>query len=548
MSAVSDEEKAYILMHHYDGRDVATTTKSSSSATSSVPWYRQAAFVGCAALFAGVVIGRGLSPDARLESQIGREETMPCFCGGNETNALPVNLAAEERVEERVEEEIPEKPKVEREQRADAQEKFKEELREEYREERRERREHREHAPVASKREKEAEQKNEKAERGSKNEKIEKGPWRRRLPNIVSGLMDVELSPYETAHGVGNAKEAGICRDLAKGSKENYVAWAWSGASAPDAKLRETCLFYRQIKPFHGRPGDHNHVTGCTDFAGSPFTGCAKEDHDDSKTRGQSRTGSQSKRLEDSRKSDDDSKNNHHHRSQNVDKSKPNAVHGLLAANIAFEIPLGMGESTRARECREYAEDHHDEFVAFAHISSESKSEALRSTCLFYKEIVPFDGIPEESVVITACTDPGLSPVTGCKGKATTSFKREDGQASKSADIAKDERATSSKEETLRLTNPNIVRGLIGMDQVDFETPLGTGNARDPSFCRDYASDEAHPYRAWAWISNESEDEEMRQTCLFYATFKAFAGRDDDKVHLTGCADKSHSPAFACER
>src|SRR6056300_1033595 len=93
MSAVSDEEKAYILMQHYDGRDVETTTKSSSSATSSVPWYRQAAFVGCAALFAGVVIGRGLSSDSRLESQIGREETMPCFCGGNETNALPANLA-----------------------------------------------------------------------------------------------------------------------------------------------------------------------------------------------------------------------------------------------------------------------------------------------------------------------------------------------------------------------------------------------------------------------------------------------------------------------
>ena len=35
MSAVSDEEKAYILTHHYDGRDDVAKTKSSSSATSS---------------------------------------------------------------------------------------------------------------------------------------------------------------------------------------------------------------------------------------------------------------------------------------------------------------------------------------------------------------------------------------------------------------------------------------------------------------------------------------------------------------------------------
>lgn len=543
MSAVSDEEKAYILTHHYDGRDDVAKTKSSSSATSSVPWYRQAAFVGCAALLAGVVIGRGLSPDARSGSQIGGQGTTPCFCGGNETNALPAHLAAEERMEEV----ISEKPEVEHEQhKSAAREKFREQLREEYREERRERHGHREHAPMSPKRENGAERTNEKAEKGSKNEQIDKG--RRHLPNIVSGLMDVEMSPYETANSLGNAKEPGICRDFAKDSKEKYIAWAWTGANAPDAKLRETCLFYRQIKPFHGRPGDHNHVTGCTDFVGSPFTGCTKEDNDDSKTHGQSGTGAQLKRSEDSRKNDDDSNNNRHQKSQNVDKSKPNAVHGLLAANIDFEIPLGMGESKRARDCREYAENHHTEFVAFAHISSRSKNQALRSTCLFYKQIVPFDGIPEESVVITACTDPGLSPVTACKGKATTSFKHEDVQALTPADRANGERETSSKEKTLPLTSLNVVRGLIGMDQVDFETPLGTGSARDPSFCRDYASDETHPYRAWAWISNESEDEEMRQTCLFYSTFKAFPGSDDDKVHITGCADKSHSPAFACER
>jgi len=138
MSAVSDEEKAYILTHHYDGRDDVAKTKSSSSATSSVPWYRQAAFVGCAALLAGVVIGRGLSPDARSGSQIGGQGTTPCFCGGNETNALPAHLAAEERMEEV----ISEKPEVEHEQhKSAAREKFKEQLREEYREERRERHE-----------------------------------------------------------------------------------------------------------------------------------------------------------------------------------------------------------------------------------------------------------------------------------------------------------------------------------------------------------------------------------------------------------------------
>ena len=143
MSAVSDEEKAYILTHHYDGRDDVAKTKSSSSATSSVPWYRQAAFVGCAALLAGVVIGRGLSPDARSGSQIGGQGTTPCFCGGNETNALPAHLAAEERMEEV----ISEKPEVEHEQhKSAAREKFREQLREEYREERRERHGHREHA------------------------------------------------------------------------------------------------------------------------------------------------------------------------------------------------------------------------------------------------------------------------------------------------------------------------------------------------------------------------------------------------------------------
>ena len=172
MSAVSDEEKAYILTHHYDGRDDVAKTKSSSSATSSVPWYRQAAFVGCAALLAGVVIGRGLSPDARSgESNWGQGDDAVLLWWERDERAPGTPRRGGE-----MEEVISEKPEVEHEQhKSAAREKFREQLREEYREERRERHEHREHAPMSPKRENGAERTNEKAEKGSKNERLTRG-------------------------------------------------------------------------------------------------------------------------------------------------------------------------------------------------------------------------------------------------------------------------------------------------------------------------------------------------------------------------------------
>ena len=96
--------------------------------------------------------------------------------------------------------------------------------------------------------------------------------------------------------------------------------------------------------------------------------------------------------------------------------------------------------------------------------------------------------------------------------------------------------------------HPNIVRGLIGLDQVKYETPLGVGNAENPSKCRDYAADADHPYKAWAWLSENSTDEELRNTCLFYHEIIEFAGRWQDKLHVTACTDRHYSPLYACER
>jgi hypothetical protein len=196
---------------------------------------------------------------------------------------------------------------------------------------------------------------------------------------------------------------------------------------------------------------------------------------------------------------------------------------------------------------------------------------------LFYREIVPFAGY-EEPTLITGCTVYGKSPLHACSDeKAASAVPPTEPEVSATTEeVVKPVQAPVNQptdvpspvptkpepiaapvaqeksEETLvpddKSTSPNIVHGLIGLDQADFETPLGTGTAKSPAECRKYALEPSHPFRAWAWISNESDAEDMRETCLFYDTIIPFVGHWEDKAHMTGCTDRAFSPQFACER
>jgi hypothetical protein len=329
---------------------------------------------------------------------------------------------------------------------------------------------------------------------------------------------------------------------------------------------------YREVVPFEGYPGDHAHIMGCTSFDVSPANGCKLE------STAMAATGEPAAKHEVATAVSEPGVPKTEEveavvePAPQVRKTRPNIVRGMLGLNVAYETPLGRGQSTSGPgECRDFAAEHN--YVAFAYANSEANDLSLRSTCLFYKEIVPFAGY-EEPTLITGCTASDVSPLHACADEnATSAIPAPEPEVSTTpAKVAEPVQepvnqpsdvpspvptnpepvAHQESDEVLvpdeSSSNPNIVHGLIGLDQADFATPLGTGTAKSPADCRKYALEPSHAFRAWAWISNDSDEEDMRETCLFYDTIVPFAGRWDDKAHVTGCTDRKFSPQFACER
>ena len=391
-------------------------------------------------------------------------------------------------------------------------------------------------------------------------------------PNIVNGFIDPKMSAFETPAGVGNADSPGACREYADNAKEHYVAWAWVNSYSDIERLRNSCLMYREVVPFEGYPGDHAHIMGCTSFDVSPANGCKLE------STAMAATGEPAAKHEVATAVSEPGVPKTEEveavvePAPQVRKTRPNIVRGMLGLNVAYETPLGRGQSTSGPgECRDFAAEHN--YVAFAYANSEANDLSLRSTCLFYKEIVPFAGY-EEPTLITGCTASDVSPLHACADEnATSAIPAPEPEVSTTpAKVAEPVQepvnqpsdvpspvptnpepvAHQESDEVLvpdeSSSNPNIVHGLIGLDQADFATPLGTGTAKSPADCRKYALEPSHAFRAWAWISNDSDEEDMRETCLFYDTIVPFAGRWDDKAHMTGCTDRKFSPQFACER
>lgn len=56
--------------------------------------------------------------------------------------------------------------------------------------------------------------------------------------------------------------------------------------------------------------------------------------------------------------------------------------------------------------------------------------------------------------------------------------------------------------------------------------------------CRKYVFEFSYAFRVWVWIFNDSDEEDMRETCLFYDIIVLFVGCWDDKVYVIGCIDR----------
>ena len=528
---MSDEEKAFILSHPHK--------------PTAVPWYKRPVFVGVTALVVGVgvglAVGRGDGDGVVVD--LGCDDGPKCVCAEQSATSTVISVPRHAPATSGTIDVVAPKSNVNINTKVKMLKQIKPPLTPE---------EAAAHAKV----------------RGAR-------------PNIVNGFVDPEMSAFETPAGFGNADSPGACREYADNAKEHYVAWAWVNSYSDNERLRNSCLMYREVVPFEGYPGDHAHILGCTSFDVSPVNGCTLESTATAATGEPTAKHEVATAVSKPEVPKTEEVKAVVEPAPQVQKTRPNIVRGMLGVNVAYETPLGRGKSTSGPgECRDFAAEHN--YVAFAYANSEAKDLSLRSTCLFYKEIVPFAGY-EEPTLITGCTAYGVSPWQACADeKAASTIPTPEPEVSTTlAEVAEPVQepvnqpsdvpspvptepepvapaapvapvAHQESEEVLvpavGSPNPNIVHGLIGLDQADFATPLGTGTAKSPADCRKYALEPSHAFRAWAWISNDSDEEDMRETCLFYDTIIPFAGRWDDSAHMTGCTDRTFSPQFACER
>ena len=512
---MSDEEHAYILS---DGAH-----RESRVATAST-WYKRLALVGAASLLAGVFVGKSLSQSAG-ERDLGTQTTKDCDC------------VTEQAVAPR--------SSPQREARAVAQ------------------------GPTTAK-----------AEEEHDDQAHHEHHVARRADNVLMGMPNSNLDPYETPMGLNNAEKPGLCRDYA--TQHNYLAWGWANDRSTDESLRLTCRMYKRIGVFHGRPQDHAHVTGCTIRSDSPVFACNTASHEDNTDQSEAR----------SEESPDSPASQKTVASLSKSKIKyPNIVRGLPGPHVRWETPMGTGTATSAGDCRAFAADQAHKYVAFAFIGDQYEHDkSLRSSCLFFPEFTHFRGYStsDPRAPTLGCTDTKRAPANACEeiegedatvpaaanvetaSLAKSEVKNQPASVTQPAEVTQPVMETQPEpvaesvapESVAPLPAPteassdddesgnmfHVVRGLIGLDQAEFETPLGTGTAKNPSQCRDYAADPSHTYRAWAWVSQESSDEEMRETCLFYHNIIPFQGRPQDLAHVTGCTNRGFSPEFACER
>lgn len=524
---MSDEERAFILS---DGAHRESRVASAST------WYKRLALVATASLLIGVLVGKTLSQPAG-DRDLGLKSTLDCDCATGQTVASRSSPQREARAAEQ--------------------------------------------APTTSAAEVVAEV-------GEEHDNHEDHHVARHGDNVVMGMPDGKLDPFETPMGQNNAEKPGLCRAYAR--EHNYPAWGWSSETSRDESLRLTCRMYKRIGVFHGHPQDHAHVTGCTERSDSPVSACntASHDEDTSLSRSVSEASKESHEQQQSQQSQQSRESQNTVASLSKSKIKfTNTVRGL-PPSVQWETPMGTGTALSPSDCRAFATDSAHKYAAFAFIGNQyDHDKTLRSSCLFFRELTHFSGYStsDPRAPILACIDTKRAPANACEvdGEEATKSAEVNTQTASLAKKEVDIQPASMKQpaeltqtvtETKSVVVPepvaesvaptpalkkessdddetgdmyHVVRGLIGLDQAEFETPLGTGTAENASQCRDYAADPSHPYKAWAWVSKASSDEEMRETCLFYHKITPFQGRSQDLAHVTGCTNRGFSPEFACE-